>query len=44
MTNLMSQCTCGWLGYTDTLVLNGIPICPICNKQFSYIRCEGCGE
>lgn len=44
MTNLISKCNCGWIGYTDTLILKGIPICPVCNRQFSHIRCEGCGE
>ena len=32
------------MGLTDTLMIKGTPVCPNCNKVFSQIRCEGCGE
>ncbi len=41
---MISKCVCGWQGLTDTLVLKGTPICPMCNREFSQMRCEGCGE
>ncbi len=40
----IEQCFCGWQGPRDTMLLKGTPVCPVCRRQFSKFKCEGCGE
>lgn len=40
----IEKCFCGWTGPRDTMIQKGVPICPVCQKQFTNMRCEGCGE
>jgi len=40
----IEKCFCGWTGPTDTMIVDGVPICPVCRKRFSNYKCEGCGD
>jgi|8_EtaG_2_1085327.scaffolds.fasta_scaffold04143_2 hypothetical protein len=40
----LEKCFCGWTGPRGTMSKGGTPCCPICNRNFSNFKCEGCGE